>query len=649
MATTPLTRFTFARRLRSQCARASLPALVLLALSCLANAQSEQVTPAVVPLPPSKRPIHGAPAEQPPAAKLRGRVVYDDTGRPVRRARVLLLEDGSTTGPGQRALTNAQGEFEIDQVAAGRYFIVVEGPGLLTPYSFLNLEGQADNEIDFNAFRTQFETVTIDGRSEAHVEVRARRGGSITGRVTYDNGDPAINVRVTLLRRQQGRVREYMGGVGTDSNGTVPTDDRGIYRFAGLPPGEYLVSVAEQIVHGDGSTTRDDDEQSDVPSAADGGTPLVVTYYPSTITIKEAGAIKLEASEEHAGVDITLVERGLYTLAGVVRDHKTGQPVAGVHLGIHLKAGEAEEMPLIIDHNTVTDEQGRWQFNELPDGLYVLRIQPQLEINPAATETYRRALQAAVEARDMTALQTMRAPVAVQRFAAKQQDVTIEGHDLMNLAVELSAGGSLAGTVSVEGNKPLPSYLSISAETAGDGQHENDTIATTVQNGHFIIGGIQPGKVYLDINASGDTEYYVKSLTVNGATYTTEQPLNIEEGTVIKGARLLLATDVATLNGRVRTADKDGKPISDAAVVLVPADPRRWSWSGLQTLASTDLDGTFETTTTPGDYLVFVLPADERPRTLTADELRRFSGGAQHVSLRAGQTAQIELTVPNGR
>jgi protocatechuate 3,4-dioxygenase beta subunit len=635
-------------------------ALVLLALPCLISAQSERqserpserietTTTPIMPMSTIDRQRRSTTDDKPPSSKLRGRVVYDDTGRPVRRARVLLLEDGSTTGTGQGALTNAQGEFEIEQVAAGRYFIIVEGPGLLTPYSFLNVEGQTDNDIDFNAFRTQFETVTVDGRSEARVEVRARRGGSITGRVTYDNGDPAINVRVTLLRRQKGRVREYMGGVGSESSGTVPTDDRGIYRFAGLPPGEYLVSVAEQIMHGDGSTGDGDEGEGDAPSAVNGGTPLVVTYYPAAVTIKEAGAIKLEASEEHAGVDITLVERALYTLAGVVRDRKTGQAVTGVHLGIHLQEGEAEEMPLNVDHNTETDEQGHWQFNELPDGRYVLRIQPQPQIDPAALETYQRTLRAAVEAHDMAVMQTARVPSPVQKFAAKQQHVTIEGHDLTNLSVELSAGGYIAGTVSVEGNKPLPPYLGIYAETAGDGQHEHDTTTTTAQNGHFIIGGIQPGKVYLNINASSEAGYYVKSITVNGTTYTNEQPLSIEDGAVIKGARLLLSTEAATLSGHVRTADKDGKPVGGAAVVLVAADARRWSWSGLQTLESTNLDGTFEATVPPGDYLVFMLPADERPRTLTEDEIKRFSVGAQHVSLRAGKTEQLELIAPNDR
>src|SRR5205085_2709643 len=523
MKMTPLLRFTSVHAHRPQFARALMLASALLAFSCLANAQIETV-------PTNSRTRRGAAEEQKPlTSKLRGRVVYDDTGRPVRRARVILLEDGSAEGTGESALTNANGEFEIADVKAGRYFIIVEGPGLLTPYSFLNVDDTQGNELDFNAFRTQFDEVTVDGRTDAQVQVRARRGGSLTGKVSYESGDPAINVTVTLLRRQKGRLRQYMGGVGESAQGSVPTDDRGVYRFAGLPPGEYLVGVAEQIVHGNGEGGYNEGDV-DVPAATNGGTPLVVTYYPAAKRVADASAIKLDAREEHTAVDITLVERGLYPLAGIVRDKHTGQPVAGVHLGIHLKEGEAEEMPLLIDHNTETDEQGHWQFNELPDGLYVLTLQPQQQADPVAMETYQLALRAAAETRDQTAFQNLRPPTPIQKFSFKQQDVTIEGHDLTNVTVEVSAGGYISGTVVVEGGKELPSYMGIYTETAGAGTRAAYTSPSSVQNGRFILGGIQPGKVFFGINASdGEDRFYIKSVTVGSVTYTRE-PVPIEDG-----------------------------------------------------------------------------------------------------------------------
>ncbi len=167
-----------------------------------------------------------------------------------------------------------------------------------------------------------------------------------------------------------------------------------------------------------------------------------------------------------------------------------------------------------------------------------------------------------------------------------------------------------------------------------------------VQNGRFVLGGIQPGKVIRSVSASGEAGgYYVKSITANGVTYTRE-PLVIEDGMTIRDARVLLSPELAQLHGRVVGAQPDHAPVSGAAVVLVPADARQWHWLGAQSLIRTELNGTYAISAPPGDYLVFVLPPTERPRGLLADEIRQFSVGGQRVSLRAGKTAQLELTAP---
>jgi hypothetical protein len=588
-------------------------------------------------------------AEQKPPleAKLRGRVVYDDTGRAVRRARVLLLADMGTDEAGPAAvITNARGEFVFAHVPAGKYYVVVEGPGLLTPYSFLNVEDTLDNQIDFNAFRGQFEQVTVDGSGgDVEVQVRARRGAAITGKVTYENGDAAINVTVSLLRWQKGRLRQYLGGIGSGPVGATATDDRGVYRFAGLPPGDYLVSVSEQIVHGDSSDGGEYDGDGVGPTEQ--STPLVVTYYPAATRPADAETIKLVAGEEHASADITLVERGLYTIAGLVKDRRTERPVPEVRLSLHLKESEAEEMPLTIDHFTQTDEQGRWAFNELPDGLYVLSVQPQPETDLAAAQAYSTALRAAMDARNEAAARALRPPEPVQRHAAKRQEITIKGHDLPGLVIELSAGAHISGSVVVEGGKELPPYLGLYTEIAGDAQHAAATgPSASMQDGRFVFGGIQPGQVYIHVNpTNSDEQYYVKSINVGGVTYTHE-PLTVAEGTVLKGVRIVLATDVATVHVRVVGATQAHTPVRGATVVLVPADARQWHSFALQDYVRTDAAGVAEISTPPGDYLLFLLPPDERPRSLSAEEVRRFSAGARHVTLRASKTEQVELNAP---
>src|SRR2546421_1581972 len=108
---------------------------------------------------------------------------------------------------------------------------------------------------------------------------------------------------------------------------------------------------------------------------------------------------------------------------------------------------------------------------------------------------------------------------------------------------------------------------------------------------------------------------------------------------------------MAKLHGRVvaQQKDKESAPASGAAVVLVPADTSHWRFFEQQIYVRTNLDGMYEITATPGEYLAFVLPTDERPRALQEDEIRRFSVGAEHVTLRPGKTEQLELHVPTDR
>src|SRR5882724_1755672 len=75
-----------------------------------------------------------------PTSVVRGRVVYDDTGRPVRRAKVWLLS--TNTGiprRGPQGVTNLRGEFQIEHVGQGTYIVAVDSPGVLNPMSLLDM------------------------------------------------------------------------------------------------------------------------------------------------------------------------------------------------------------------------------------------------------------------------------------------------------------------------------------------------------------------------------------------------------------------------------------------------------------------------------------------------------------------------------
>src|SRR5881392_795085 len=65
-----------------------------------------------------------SPVEPPaPTATVKGRVVYDDTDRPVRRSPVSLLQ--LADGPTPSSATDRDGKFAIKNVSPGAYFVLV--------------------------------------------------------------------------------------------------------------------------------------------------------------------------------------------------------------------------------------------------------------------------------------------------------------------------------------------------------------------------------------------------------------------------------------------------------------------------------------------------------------------------------------------
>jgi hypothetical protein len=65
------------------------------------------------------------------------------------------------------------------------------------------------------------------------------RGGVITGRVVDEDGEALMRGNVSIQRYQYTQGNRQLAPAGGDI-----TDDRGVYRVFGLPPGEYYVSVS---------------------------------------------------------------------------------------------------------------------------------------------------------------------------------------------------------------------------------------------------------------------------------------------------------------------------------------------------------------------------------------------------------------------
>src|SRR5262249_3163074 len=148
--------------------------------------------------------------------------VVNENGEPLTQAVVTVRGFGNGTPAGVFG-TDRDGKFQATGLDPRAYVITAAVPGYVA----------APRDPDLNP--------------SAHYQVGATarlemlKGGVITGAVTRANGAPVVMVavRAYMIRDPKGQPARY----GAPFRERF-TDDRGVYRIYGLPPGTYIVATA---------------------------------------------------------------------------------------------------------------------------------------------------------------------------------------------------------------------------------------------------------------------------------------------------------------------------------------------------------------------------------------------------------------------
>src|SRR5262249_46828194 len=175
-----------------------------------------------------------APAQQAPAktassnqterkskreGEITGHVIGPD-GQPVPGVRISTHRIGERAWSSPSAASDDDGNFKLTGLAPGAYAISAYAPG------YVAAEFPSENAIH---------------RIGENVTINLVKGGVITGRVTDETGEPIVNVSVLSyrLRDLESKTTDLRFEIYGVDDGV--TDDRGIYRIYGLPPGIYIV------------------------------------------------------------------------------------------------------------------------------------------------------------------------------------------------------------------------------------------------------------------------------------------------------------------------------------------------------------------------------------------------------------------------
>lgn len=547
-----------------------------------------------------------------------GRAVYSDTQQPVGHASIVLRNMARYADPADlTGSTNGRGEFRITGVPAGRYFIGVNSTAVVSPEAFLNSDDNAETLFYMDEMREYFDEVEVNGKTDKQVLVRARRGAVITGKVTYANGEPAVNHPVTILRRRGNRYSMFWTNVSYMRQFLV-TDDRGMYRVPGLPAAEYIVGATSMLQHGE--SVRDDALEANMI-----GSMLAMTFHPATPLVTQATAVRVATGEERTGIDVTLAEREMHRMSGVVRARDDDRPIARARVHIIRKETYENVSPTLFwpysmgMPGVTTDELGRWRLTLLPDGKYILIVKPP-QIGSPGLE------------------------LEIKRYDAARKEIEISGADVNNVLLEVGGNSKVSGTITVE-NAPLPPNIDVSLQP--DGVDEESLVEARAQRGKFVIDNVPPGKMYFLIGLQPESPpFYLKSITWNGKDLLRE-PLEVGVETSIDGVAIVLSPRVATFNIRVRTSA--GQPARDAEVTFVSSDPARWNRKEAQLFCTTDINGKCTIVSAPGEYLVFILPSGVEGSTLQKHDIQERAARQQRVSLQPGERGTFDLVLPRDK
>lgn len=617
----------------------------------------------------------------PPSAIVSGRVVEAASGRPVAGA-IVTPAGPAAAAPGStapaRALTNANGQFVIRGLSRGSLVLTATKGGYVNATFGQRRPGGSTQPIP----------IDTDQRVSG-IDIRMWKFGAIGGTILDEAGDPVVGTRVQALVKTfaAGRPRAVPSLV------TV-TDDRGVYRLAGLTPGDYLVMVPSTQVTvptdvmdsffggmpiGDarrvelsreldgigaaiapagsryamkaGSQTISLPPGTLTPVLSPSGTMVYpAAFYPAAVTPSQAGTITVRSGEERGGIDLQLRPvRGVRISGTLIAPDGLAASTA-IRI---VSTGADDAFDPVIVAATITDGTGAFLFPAVPAGEYTLRVirLPRAPVNPDDMTRMTSTPGSVTISSRPSPPPTGPPPIPADATLVAQMPLNVGEREVADLLVPLASGPRVSGRIEFEGTAERPAPQSITGLRItldpADGSPLPDVglafqTGAANESGEFKTYGVLPGRYVLRVSPI-PTGWFLKS-----ATYQNRDVADVALELSTKDANGVVITFTDRPSGIGGTVRGTSGPDATAIVLAYPVDPAAWSSSGalarrMRTARAAD-DGAFAIKALPaGEYYVVAVQEDRVGEWQDPALLRALSRVAQRVQLGDGEQRTVAL------